>query len=255
MTSMPVRRYTRSGSAVSLLAIPMFMMSPKELAPAEDQGVIFGIVDAAANFHPGPDQPLCGGGQRCLHERSGNRTSPSRSPRPIQVSAVWWSNPGMNGSAPFSKFCPRCSRSSANSRDPHVRRHAAGPARRGAISGGVRAGGHRRSPTEILSAICPQLQRKAMQSGMFAFPPIIDVKIDQPQSEIVIDRDKVADLGLDLQQVGKDIGLHGGRQFRQPLQHRRPQLQGHPPDQRVDRSTRTSCATSMSPVRTASWCP
>jgi multidrug efflux pump len=34
---------------VSLLTIPMFIMSPKELAPAEDQGVIFGILDAAAN--------------------------------------------------------------------------------------------------------------------------------------------------------------------------------------------------------------
>jgi hypothetical protein len=40
---------------------------------------------------------------------------------------------------------------------------------------------------------------------MFAFPPIIDVKIDQPQAEIVIDRDKVADLGLNLQQVGRTI--------------------------------------------------
>ncbi len=30
---------------------------------------------------------------------------------------------------------------------------------------------------------------------MFAFPPLIDVKIDQPQTEFVIDRDKVADLG------------------------------------------------------------
>ncbi len=34
---------------VTLLAVPMFNMSAKELAPAEDQGVIFGIVDAAAN--------------------------------------------------------------------------------------------------------------------------------------------------------------------------------------------------------------
>ena len=31
------------------LTIPMYMMSAKELAPMEDQGVIFGIVDAAAN--------------------------------------------------------------------------------------------------------------------------------------------------------------------------------------------------------------
>jgi len=44
-----------------------------------------------------------------------------------------------------------------------------------------------------------------MQEGIFAFPPLLDVKIDQPQSEIVIDRDKVAVLGLNLQQVGSDL--------------------------------------------------
>lgn len=34
---------------ISLVTIPMFIMSAKELAPTEDQGVIFGILDAAAN--------------------------------------------------------------------------------------------------------------------------------------------------------------------------------------------------------------
>jgi len=34
---------------ISLLTIPMFKMSATELAPTEDQGVIFGILDAAAN--------------------------------------------------------------------------------------------------------------------------------------------------------------------------------------------------------------
>ena len=34
---------------VSLLTIPMYTMSAKELAPKEDQGILFGIVDAAAN--------------------------------------------------------------------------------------------------------------------------------------------------------------------------------------------------------------
>ncbi|EFK95638.1 multidrug resistance protein, partial [sediment metagenome] len=34
---------------ISVLTVPMFMMSPVELAPTEDQGVIFGILDAAAN--------------------------------------------------------------------------------------------------------------------------------------------------------------------------------------------------------------
>ena len=34
---------------ITLLIFPLYMMSPKELAPTEDQGVIFGIVDAQAN--------------------------------------------------------------------------------------------------------------------------------------------------------------------------------------------------------------
>jgi multidrug efflux pump len=67
-------------------------------------------------------------------------------------------------------------------------------------------------PQQILQ-FARQLQLKAMQSGMFAFPPLIDVKIDQPQSEIVIDREKVADLGLDLQQVGGDIGSMVGGNY------------------------------------------
>ena len=58
-----------------------------------------------------------------------------------------------------------------------------------------------------------QLQMKAMRSGMFAFPPLIDVKIDQPQAELVIDRDKVADLGLNLEQVGADVGSMVGGNF------------------------------------------
>ncbi|NNK85402.1 MAG: multidrug efflux protein, partial [Desulfobacterales bacterium] len=65
-------------------------------------------------------------------------------------------------------------------------------------------------PDKILS-FARQLQLKAIQSGMFAFPPIIDVKIDQPEAEIRIDRNKVADLGLNLQQVGNDLAsLIGG---------------------------------------------
>jgi hypothetical protein len=76
-----------------------------------------------------------------------------------------------------------------------------------------------------------QLQQKAATSGFFAFPPIIDVKIDQPQSEVVFDRDKVAELGLDLALGGQDrFGRHG-RKLRQPLQPGGPQLQGHPAGQ------------------------
>lgn len=58
--------------------------------------------------------------------------------------------------------------------------------------------------SEILK-FAEQLQQKAMASGLFAFPPQIDTKIDVPQAELIIDHDKVASLGLTLQQVGADV--------------------------------------------------
>ena len=61
-------------------------------------------------------------------------------------------------------------------------------------------------PEEILK-FAEQLQMNAMQSGMFAFPPQIDTRVDLPEAQVVIDRDKVADLGLDMQQVGADLGV------------------------------------------------
>jgi multidrug efflux pump len=56
-----------------------------------------------------------------------------------------------------------------------------------------------------------QLQAKALASGRFFFPPVIDTKIDQPQAEVVIDHDKVGALGLNLTQVGADVSdMFGG---------------------------------------------
>ena len=37
------------GSFVGLLIVPFYMFSQRELAPREDQGVVFGIIQAAAN--------------------------------------------------------------------------------------------------------------------------------------------------------------------------------------------------------------
>ncbi len=54
---------------------------------------------------------------------------------------------------------------------------------------------------------------EAMKSGMFAFPPIIDVKIDQANTEIVLDRDKISSMGLTMQQVGGDLSSMLGGNF------------------------------------------
>jgi multidrug efflux pump len=67
-------------------------------------------------------------------------------------------------------------------------------------------------PADILY-YAQQLQQMAATNGMFAFPPVIDTKIDQPEMEMVIDRDKVAALGLDLQTVGSDLAALVGGNF------------------------------------------
>ena len=56
-----------------------------------------------------------------------------------------------------------------------------------------------------------QLVAAATASGQFAFPPILDVRIDQANAELVIDRDKVASMGQTMQQIGADlVAILGG---------------------------------------------
>ena len=71
-------------------------------------------------------------------------------------------------------------------------------------------------PEQILK-FAQQLQQKCATNGMFAFPPLIDTKVDQPEIELVIDRDKVATLGLDMQTIGSDLARPGRRQLCEPL--------------------------------------
>ena len=196
---------------VSLLAIPMFIMSPKELAPTEDQGVIFGILDAAANSTLD---------QNSRYAAAVNDVFMSL-PETEFTFQITFPNSGFGGMVikPWGErettvfeLMPLVQQKL--SVIPAIRMFAVTPP---ALPGGgdfpvefVLAS--TAEPAEMLQ-FAQQLQLKAMQSGMFAFPPIIDVKIDQPQSEIVIDRDKVADLGLDLQQVGSDIGAMVGGNY------------------------------------------
>jgi multidrug efflux pump len=65
-------------------------------------------------------------------------------------------------------------------------------------------------PREILE-FAQKLQQECTTNGMFMFPPQLDTKVDQPEVELLIDRDKVAALGLDMQRIGSDLAaLVGG---------------------------------------------
>jgi multidrug efflux pump len=52
-----------------------------------------------------------------------------------------------------------------------------------------------------------KLQQTFTESGKFFFPPMLDMKIDQPEYQLNIDREKVADLGLDMRTVTQDLGI------------------------------------------------
>jgi len=63
-----------------------------------------------------------------------------------------------------------------------------------------------------LVQIANQLVAKAFQSGMFIYADS-DLKFDQPQAEVVFDRDKLRSQGVDLSQAGKDLSTMLGGNY------------------------------------------
>jgi multidrug efflux pump len=63
-----------------------------------------------------------------------------------------------------------------------------------------------------VSDLAGELVQKAMASGMFIFADI-DVKFDQPQTEVVFDRDKLRSQGVDLSQAGQDLSTMLGGNY------------------------------------------
>jgi len=196
---------------ISLMSLPMYMMSAKELAPTEDQGVIFGILDAAANSTLD---------QTSLYAAAANQVFLSV-PEADFTFQISFPSSGFGGlvTKPWAarersifEILPEVQRGLHNI--PGIRMFPVTPP---ALPGGgqfpVELVIASTAETDQILQLVQQLQLKAMQSGMFAFPPIIDVKIDQPQTEFIIDRDRVADLGLNLEQIGADISSMVGGNF------------------------------------------
>lgn len=220
---------------LGLTTIPLFLMSPRELAPVEDQGVIFGIVNAAANA--------------TLDQTSRDAAAANRVfmnvPETQFTFQVTTPTSGFGGMvvAPWEarerdvfEILPEVQQ--GLNRIPGIQMFAVTPP---ALPGGgqfpvefVLAATE--EPDKILN-FAQQLQIKAIQSGMFAFPPSIDVKIDQPEAQIVIDRDRVADLGLNLEQVGGDLASLVGGNFVNRFNIAGRSYKVIPQIQRVDRLT------------------
>ncbi|MEO1175116.1 MAG: efflux RND transporter permease subunit, partial [Myxococcota bacterium] len=196
---------------LSLLGFLMFSLSPTELAPNEDQGVIFGIVDTPSNATID---------QLSVYASQANAAMESI-PEVVQTFQLTFTDGGFGGAitVPWTER-DRTTQEVLNELGPKlgaipgIRMFAVTPP---ALPGGgqfpVEVVLASTAESEELLDFAQQLQLKAIESGMFAFPPIIDVKIDRPQVEIVFDREKVAQLGLNMQQVGADIGAAVGGNF------------------------------------------
>jgi multidrug efflux pump len=196
---------------VSVLAFLMFAQSPKELAPAEDQGVLFGIVNTPSN------STLT---QVTHSTREVNRTV-MEIPEAAYTFQISLPNSGFWGLV--LKPSDERTRSAAQILPLAQMRVAAIPGiQTFPIMPPALPGGGQFPIEFVLSStaesaeilgFATQLQQKAATSGIFGFPPLIDVKVDQPEAEIQIDRDKVAELGLSLQSVGQDLSAAIGGNF------------------------------------------
>jgi multidrug efflux pump len=194
---------------LSLATIPMYLFSPAELAPNEDQGVVFSALDVPPNATLEQLQPYA----------AQVNTVFSSVPEFYQSFQLTFPGSGFGG-ALMKPWDER--QRSVFAIQPEMAQKA------GAIAG-IRAPmflpGALPSaglfPVEFVIAstadhkellrYAQAIVGEAVASGQFAFPPITDVRIDQLNNEIIIDRDRAASMGLSMQMVGADLAsLLGG---------------------------------------------
>jgi multidrug efflux pump len=193
---------------IALLIVPFYMFSQQELAPAEDQGVVFGIIQASANATL--DQT------RMFTEQVHGVYRAF--PEAASIFQLTFPTGGFGGmvTKPWSERTKTAQQLLVESvgplsKIPGIRVIPLTPP---ALPGGgdfpvdvvIASAGE----PQRLAELANQLVAKAFGSGMFIFADA-DVKYDQPQAEVVFDRDKLRSQGVDLGQAGADLGtLLGG---------------------------------------------
>jgi len=193
---------------VALLIVPFYMFSQRELAPAEDQGVVFGVIQASANATIDQTRLFT----RQIHDvyRS--------FPEAASIFQITFPTGGFGGmvTKPWSERTKTAQQLLMQSVGPlsNIPGIRVIPLTPPPLPGGsdfpvdmVIASAD--EPQQLVN-IANQLVGKAFASGMFIFADA-DVKFDQPQTEVVFDRDKLRSQGVDLGRAGADLGtLLGG---------------------------------------------
>ncbi len=196
---------------LSIVTVPMFMFSPAELAPNEDQGAVFTAIDVPANASLE---------QVTTYTEEVNRIFESQ-PEFDHSFQITFSNGGFGGmiTKPWGDrerdiFDIQAEVSAEASKIAGMRAPVfLPPALPSAGFFPVEVVLSSTASHEEILKFADQLVAEAAASGQYAFPPITDVRIDQAKTEIVIDRDKVAAMGISMQQVGADLGAMLGGNF------------------------------------------
>jgi multidrug efflux pump len=196
---------------LTLLIIPMFMFAPKELAPTEDQGVIFApMVDAPANATI--DQTI-------RYSDQANKLLMG-TPEAEHTFQVTLPNSGFTGLI-LKPWAER--KRTVFQILPEVQQkiHSLAGVKMFPLLPPALPGGGNFPVEFVISStaeqleilrFAQQLQTTALQSKKFMLLNI-DTKIDQPEARIEIDRDKVAALGLSMQQIGADLSAAVGGNY------------------------------------------
>jgi multidrug efflux pump len=196
--------------AVVLLAAPLYLFSMKELAPMEDQGVVFGIVQASANSTL--DQTRLFADQVNAVYQSVPETAST-----FQITGPTGGFGGMV-LVPWSERTKTAQQllletSPALARIPGVRVIPMTPQ---PLPGGgefpVDLVVASTAEPERLVEVANALVAKAFASGLFLFADA-DLKFDQPQAEVVFDRDRLRSQGVDLARVGRDLATMLGGDY------------------------------------------
>ncbi|WP_075184905.1 efflux RND transporter permease subunit [Teredinibacter haidensis] len=192
-------------AVLSILAVAMFMQSPKELAPNEDQGFIFVIGEGASSSTVDQTRIYSAKvNEKLLAVPESKMTFQITTPGSAIGGLLL--TPWDQRERTVFEVLPEVTGDLNNISGLSVFAITP-PALPGGGSMPVEFVIAATAEVEDILKYAEQLQQRAAASGMFAFPPQIDTKVDVPEAELIIDRDKVADLGLSLQQVGADVGV------------------------------------------------
>ncbi|MGH9551947.1 MAG: efflux RND transporter permease subunit, partial [Terriglobales bacterium] len=195
---------------VAVLMIPFYMFSQRELAPAEDQGVVFGVIQAAPNSTIDQTRLFTNQVYDVYHAFPESQSI-------FQITSPTGGFGGMV-TKPWSERKKTAQQLLLESTGPLSK--IAGirviPTTPPSLPGGgtfpvdfvIASPGE---PQQLVN-IAKQLVGAAFASGKFIYADS-DLKYDQPQTEVVFDRDKLRSQGVDLSQAGQDLSTMLGGNY------------------------------------------